>query len=323
MDAVYTWVDASNETTRSSRVPAGANAAAIDAGAHRYRDNGELRYSLRSLHQHAPWIERIFVVTNGQWPSWLDRGHPRIKHVTHDQIFTDPSNLPTFNSCAIEAHLHRIEGLSERFLYLNDDFFLGAPLAEGDLWSASGAVRLHLSLFVVPEGDSRTIVTIYGVEMEVPEEVVGTSNIYNGAVQQVNAAFDRKYGKQKRRYWPHVPWPFERSTLRDLERDWEPEIARTASHRFRAIDDFMYGHAYAQYLLATRPAEVEVIDCFEWTIPTALESTSFATALDALGAERPKFFCLQDDALADEAKLERLRGFLAGYFPGKAPWELD
>jgi len=40
---------------------------AVDAGAHRYRDNGELRYSLRFAHQYAPWIDRIFIVTNGQW----------------------------------------------------------------------------------------------------------------------------------------------------------------------------------------------------------------------------------------------------------------
>lgn len=320
MDAVYTWVDG-----RTEAIPAPIRHAstAIDAGAHRYRDNGELRYSLRSLHQHAPWVDRIFIVTNGQWPSWLDARHPRICHVRHDQIFTSPRDLPSFNSCAIEAHLHRIEGLSERFLYLNDDFFLGAPVAENDFWSGSGALRLHLSLFVVPERDSPTVETIYGVEMEVPEGVMRTSTVYNGAVQGVNAAFDRRYGKQKRRYWPHVPWPFERSTLRELERDWTDEIARTVSNRFRSVDDFMYGHAYAQFVLATRPDRVEVIDWFEWTIPTALEPAAFATALDGLAAERPKFFCLQDDALADGAKLERLRTFLADYFPEKAPWELD
>ena len=32
----------------------------------RFRDNDELRYSLRSLEQHAPWLRHIYIVTNGQ-----------------------------------------------------------------------------------------------------------------------------------------------------------------------------------------------------------------------------------------------------------------
>jgi len=323
MDAVYTWVDATDQVLRGSNDGHHKDSAAVDAGAHRYRDNGELRYSLRSLHQYAPWIKRIFIITNGQWPSWLDRRHPRVVHVTHEQIFADPRNLPSFNSCAIEVHLHRIKGLSNRFLYLNDDFFVGASLGMDDFWSASGILRLHLSPCIIPEGNSRIVETIYGVEMEVPTGLLRTSDVYLGAVQHVNAAFDLRYGKQKRRYLPHVPWPFETSILRNLERDWGPEIARTAAHRFRSRDDFMYGHAYAQYVLATRSVPVEVIDWFEWTIPTALESDVFEVALDALASERPKFFCLQDDALADEAKLQRFRRFLEGYFPDRAPWEYE
>jgi hypothetical protein len=33
--------------------------------------------------------------------------------------------LPTFNSHAIEGHLYRVPDLSERFIYFNDDMFLG------------------------------------------------------------------------------------------------------------------------------------------------------------------------------------------------------
>lgn len=44
----------------------------------------ELKYSLRSLQKHAPWVRRVFVVTNGQIPSWLNLDNPRITIVTHE-----------------------------------------------------------------------------------------------------------------------------------------------------------------------------------------------------------------------------------------------
>lgn len=36
--------------------------------------------------------------------------------------------LPIFNASAIEMNIHRIEGLAEHFLYMNDDMFIGRPL---------------------------------------------------------------------------------------------------------------------------------------------------------------------------------------------------
>lgn len=94
----------------------------------RYRDNNELRYSIRSLYKYAPWIRHIYLVTNGQVPAWLDTDQARVSVITHADIFPNPSDLPTFSSPAIEAHLHRIPGLSRRFVYFNDDVMLGAPV---------------------------------------------------------------------------------------------------------------------------------------------------------------------------------------------------
>jgi len=38
----------------------------------RYRDSDELRYSIRSLVKNAPWIRRIYIVTDNQIPNWLN-----------------------------------------------------------------------------------------------------------------------------------------------------------------------------------------------------------------------------------------------------------
>lgn len=92
---------------------------------YRFADHGELRWSLRSLDRYAPWINKVHIVTNGQVPTWLNVNHKRINIVTHQEIFPDTSVLPTYNSHAIELFLHRIPGLAEHFLAMNDDFFLG------------------------------------------------------------------------------------------------------------------------------------------------------------------------------------------------------
>lgn len=55
-----------------------------DVSASRFEDNEELRYSLRSVERHAPWVRHIFIVTNGQIPSWLNLDNPRVTVVTHE-----------------------------------------------------------------------------------------------------------------------------------------------------------------------------------------------------------------------------------------------
>ena len=125
-----TQSDALNATNTTTPMTAAASKVEEDTASamSRYRDNNELRYSIRSLYKYAPWIRHIYLVTNGQVPAWLNTDHPRVSVVTHAEIFPNPEDLPTFSSPAIEAHLHRIPGVSRRFIYFNDDVMLGAPV---------------------------------------------------------------------------------------------------------------------------------------------------------------------------------------------------
>lgn len=111
----------------------------------RYRDSNELLYSLRSLEKYAPWIRHVYLVTDNQVPNWLDTSNPRITVVPHEDIFPNKSHLPVFSSPSIEAHLHRIPGLSERFAYFNDDVFLGAPTWPEDFIALDGAQKVRAS----------------------------------------------------------------------------------------------------------------------------------------------------------------------------------
>lgn len=161
IDVVYTWVNGSDpawlaEMARYRALEGGVNVSALAAAPHsngtttsasanRYRDNDELRFSMRSLAKYAPWVRRIVLVTNGQVPAWLDVSHPRISVVTHAQIFPDASHLPVFSSPAIEVHLHRIPGLSSRFVYFNDDVLLGSDVWPDDFFTRAGGQKVYLS----------------------------------------------------------------------------------------------------------------------------------------------------------------------------------
>jgi len=106
IDVVYTWVNGSDPVfleNLQKHVPI----VDLGAAASRFSDKDELRYSLRSLEMYAPWVRHVYVVTNGQIPNWLDMDNPRMTLVTHEDIFLNKSDLPTFSSPAIESHIHR------------------------------------------------------------------------------------------------------------------------------------------------------------------------------------------------------------------------
>lgn len=116
-----------------------------DISASRFADNEELKYSLRSVEKHAPWVRNIFIVTNGQIPSWLNLDNPRLKIVSHEELFLNKSHLPTFSSPAIEAHLHRIPGLSPKFVYLNDDVMFADDVWPDDFYTHANGQKIYLT----------------------------------------------------------------------------------------------------------------------------------------------------------------------------------
>ncbi|XP_063165520.1 N-acetylglucosamine-1-phosphotransferase subunits alpha/beta [Candoia aspera] len=116
-----------------------------DISPSRFEDNEELRYSLRSIERHAPWVRHIFIVTNGQIPSWLNLDNPRVTIVTHQDVFQNLSHLPTFSSPAIESHIHHIRGLSQKFIYLNDDVMFGKDVWPDDFYSHSKGQKVYLT----------------------------------------------------------------------------------------------------------------------------------------------------------------------------------
>lgn len=93
----------------------------------RFRNWGLFRYWFRSVEKYAPWVNRVFLITNGKIPEWINPDCEKLVLVKHADYIPE-KYLPTFNSKTIELNLGRIKGLSEHFVYFNDDTFINAPV---------------------------------------------------------------------------------------------------------------------------------------------------------------------------------------------------
>ncbi|KAM7344813.1 N-acetylglucosamine-1-phosphate transferase subunits alpha and beta isoform 2-T3 [Cochliomyia hominivorax] len=145
IDVVYTWVNGSDPAFIKS-----VHKYYQSFDPSRFDDKNELKYSLRSLEKFAPWVRHIYIVTNGQIPKWLDLTNERMTIVPHEVLTPNLDLLPTFSSAAIETFIHRIPNLSKRFIYLNDDIFLGGELYPEDLYTDSEGVRIYQA-WIVPD----------------------------------------------------------------------------------------------------------------------------------------------------------------------------
>ena len=112
----------------------------------RYRDMGLLKYWFRGVERFAPWVNKVFFVTCGQKPDWLNVEHPKLVLVNHED-FIPSKYLPTFNSSTIEDNFHRIPDLSEQFVLFNDDVFLLKPI-NSQFFFRKGAPVLPCNLYI-------------------------------------------------------------------------------------------------------------------------------------------------------------------------------
>ncbi|WP_436774414.1 stealth conserved region 3 domain-containing protein [Yinghuangia sp. YIM S09857] len=308
VDAVYTWVDGSDPEWRKLRAQADeATYHEESANLARYLSRDELRYSLRSLHANAPWIRHVYLVTADQTPAWLEHAHPRVSVVSHREIFTDPANLPTFNSHAIESQLHHIDGLSEHFLYFNDDMFLGRPVLPGDFFLSNGMTRFFPSNALVPKGAPESA--------DQPVTSAGKNN---------RALIKRQFGAEIVRKMRHAPYALRRSVLAEIEDVFADEHRRTAASRFRDITDLSIASSlhqyYAYYSGRAVPGEIShrYLD---------LAHPLVDRRLGLLLAKRDRdAFCLNDTTTgAREAALQAdaIAAFLDAYFPVASPFETE
>jgi len=120
----------------------------------RYRDNGCLPFVFRSIEKHAPFINNIFLIVSNkeQVPKWLDK--TKVKIILHED-FIPQEYLPTYNSCTIEMFLPDIPGLSDHFIYGNDDMYFGADVTPEDYFTNKGLPKLSMNTWNATRDNSQ------------------------------------------------------------------------------------------------------------------------------------------------------------------------
>ena len=128
IDFVVIWVDMNDPKWQEdfANFSGRETTDAYNTGKERFRDNGFLKYWFRGIEKFTPWVNKIHFVTCGQKPDWLNVDNPKLNLVDHKDIIPERF-LPTFNSGVIERYIYRIKGLSDHFVYFNDDFYILRP----------------------------------------------------------------------------------------------------------------------------------------------------------------------------------------------------
>jgi hypothetical protein len=144
IDMVFTYVDGEDPAHKEKRLRFASYCHSGEINFDRepgksidmlYNNVKEITYSVRSVLKYLPWIRTIYIVTDSQIPP-VDQhliDSVKVRIVDHSEIIPE-EYLPTFNSAVIESCLHRIPGLSEIFLYNNDDYFHFSPVAKEMLY---------------------------------------------------------------------------------------------------------------------------------------------------------------------------------------------
>ena len=209
-----------------------------------YRDWGTFKYWFRGVEKFAPWVNKVYLVTDQQKPSWLNIASEKLVLVDHSDILRK-DYLPVFSANPIESNIHRIPGLSEQFVFFNDDVYLTAPVEPTDFFSEDGLPKYNTALSpIIPERygtghfqvNDMEIVTSYFSRDEILKN--GKFLSFKQGLKNIVKTLLYRNSKFICGFWEnHLTHPLLKSTM---ELVWEKETAileKTSASRFRNPSD--------------------------------------------------------------------------------------
>lgn len=307
IDLVYLWVNGNDPqwlAKRNACIGKTEEKSAVNCDG-RYADNDELKYSLRSIEKYAPWLRRIFIVTDNQVPVWLDTSNAKVRIVDHKEIMPDVC-LPCFNSAVIEHFLYRIPGLAEHFIYANDDMFINKPVTPETFFGKDGLpiVRFNRRPF-------RKWTLLF------KEKVQGKrlSN-YVQTIRNSAELVEKKYGKYYGGKTHHNIDAYLRSDYEHAAKVFEDEIRTTLPNHVRSENDIQR-NIYSYVALAEKRGHLHYVT----------QRTSFRLHIQneshygKLERYNPILFCMNDSQYAKDCDRKRAAAFLDKRFPEKSQYE--
>ena len=327
IDIVYLWVDDNDENWRHEKdkwlrrikgtVPMGRDSVARE----RFRNNGELMYSLRSVAECAPWVNHIYIVTGfGQVPTWLNTSHPKITVISDTQIMPADA-LPTFNSVSIEMCITNIPNLSEHFLLMNDDMFFNKKLSPLYFYDLMGRAKYRFCSSRRPT----------------PDELKQKS-AYDQTIFMAQTAISQIFHRDLFKFAPsHGIDPYIKSSIREclthplLREKFDAQIR----NKFRTCDefqrvifnlyDFVTRRAWFIHSRAKKYGRHKIANAIYNTLHMFSTRNSNVYVSNVIGKEKilldAPTFCINDGPENDNAILKRNAEFLDARYPNKSEFE--
>ena len=316
IDLVYLWVNGNDPQwkmkkrmvlTERGEAPA---AEALNKG--RFVESDELKYSLRSVEMNAPWINKIWIVTDDQTPEWLNTDHPKVQMVSHRDILP-AEYLPTFNSHALEMSLTNIDGLAERFLYANDDTFFARPTTPDFFYTSEGLPIARFARYV-PHSKS----------------------LYMTVIGKARELIYERYGKWYRRVPHHNIDAYLKSDIVACNNEFTEFVEQTRSRQFRTVDD-LQRVVWLYWAMANGRAKMQIVrhytatrslkERIECLLKGQYSTDSRSFGLHGRGVERkiakynPVLMCLNDTEQATDNCRSLMKEYLEHRFPNKSSFE--
>ena len=215
----------------------------------RYQGWDNLKYLFRGIEAFMPWIHRVYFVTCGQKPEFLNENSEKLVLVNHDE-FMPSKYLPTFNSSAIEMNFHRINGLSENFIIFNDDMFPIRPVSEeyyfiDNLPCDEAVENIITTAAFGPVGEMArysTINNMFIINRHFRKRQVQEQFPYKWFNTKYEELLERT---ESLKYWndfpgfydPHVPSGLKKSVMQEIWNAEEEALDKSCQSRFRSYRD--------------------------------------------------------------------------------------
>ncbi|MCD7894889.1 MAG: Stealth CR1 domain-containing protein [Erysipelotrichaceae bacterium] len=242
IDFVIPWVDGNDKLWREEKRKYIPNDEGDDREI-RFRDNGLLRYWFRGIEKFAPWVNKVYFVTCGHKPEWLNINHPKLEIICHTDYIPN-QYLPTFSSHVIELNFHRIKDLSEKFVYFNDDFYLIKNVKPNDFFINDLPCDCLVESAITPRiGEFSSILceTVGVINKNFSKKDIRRNflNIYNPKYKEllIRTFSTLPYYHIMGFYNPHICQSFRKSTFNEV---WSKEydiLHKTCMNRFRGKND--------------------------------------------------------------------------------------
>ncbi len=306
VDAVYMWVDGDDPKIIEKRNKhlklEGKELNIQSANKGRFFDNEELKYSFRSLEKYAPWIRHIYLITDNQTPKWLKK-HPKVTIVDHTDIM-DKDILPTFNSEVIDYHIHKIKGLADHFILINDDMFFGRPV--------------YKSLFFTKEGTP-----IKYLRKIARRKLYETStgmffDIYKKCQLMVEEKFNKEIPTTR---FAHSITPYQKESFSKTIELFPEEVELTKTSRFRKEYDVS---RFLVDFYEISQLEAEIVDLAKpwnaFTIDTDIRPDTWYK-FKLIERRRPYMYCVNDNEHTTDEGRALCKEFLDEMAPEKSSFE--